>query len=924
MSAQDPTAGTPGTSDNHSHGSSSKDKTGKEDSLIDFGDQAADVPSHEHKADAAEQGHSEMLKEKQAANDSRAPSGYLNTHASTAGKIKPIALPSSNDATTQYLTAEPSTYVDPTPATPITSQPPSRTPSNAARSHVSGDSTPPKSDAEFDERRYVSEDEHEGGSQSEIQSIMEQFSEFGGGPGEEEVMSPRLEIASPMLGHPVQHPPRKSSLEPLVPTLSGQMQGLHISTSSPPAETPNNTGVEDLGPPVPPKDGVHGTPPRPKIERNMSVASPSSPVQSHRPPPPEPEPEPTQPFDFHRFLEQLRNKKADPVARYLKSFLSEFGKRQWMVHEQVKIIGDFLAFIANKMAQCEVWRDVSDAEFDNAREGMEKLVMNRLYTQTFSPAIQAPKPIPGAKPKRKGGDIPLGPGRRGQHQEDVERDDIVRQKMSIYGWVKEEHLDIPPVGDSGRRFLKLAQQEHLVSNVQYILRFRNQEKLGGEAGYYLSSLMGAVQFIENMDRTTLTITDEEFEKHVEEAVSAIAEKHAQSPPVTQQPVFNEKSGPLPGETSARPSLDGPRTSTSNDEYSGEEKAAITGLLKTIQKPLSSIGRMFSDDPGPSMDPGPSNSLLPATDPRFAPLAPKIIGPGGPTSAPDIRVQTIQIRGVLSQGLLLPLADFPEIVAKLDGIPSDKLRDISFEDILNVRKFEKPAIPLHQTSTSDAPLPEYPDFIPRPNQERVQNLTDVFSEHGTEIFEESTKMDGSSTTVFYLNDGNPLAKTVPSETRHNGVAVCSRNRILMENHPRSPPLFYATARALNLHEKLPKIGRNIALQGELCGSSIQSNFEGFPKGTHCFFLFAVYDIDEQRYLPPREVYERWAPLLGVEHVPVHGYRPLNEMGSQITDLVDRAEGRGINGRKREGIVFKREDGQFSFKAISNSYLLTHGE
>jgi hypothetical protein len=119
--------------------------------------------------------------------------------------------------------------------------------------------------------------------------------------------------------------------------------------------------------------------------------------------------------------------------------------------------------------------------------------------------------------------------------------------------------------------------------------------------------MGAVQFIENMDRTTLTITDEEFEKHVEEAVSAIAEKHAQSPPVTQQPVFNEKSGPLPGETSARPSLDGPRTSTSNDEYTGEEKAAITGLLKTIQKPLSSIGRMFSDDPGPSMDPGPSSA-----------------------------------------------------------------------------------------------------------------------------------------------------------------------------------------------------------------------------------------------------------------------------------------------------------------------------
>lgn len=33
--------------------------------------------------------------------------------------------------------------------------------------------------------------------------------------------------------------------------------------------------------------------------------------------------------------------------------------------------------------------------------------------------------------------------------------------------------------------------DHLVSNVQYILRFRNQEKLGGEAGYYLSSLVSS-------------------------------------------------------------------------------------------------------------------------------------------------------------------------------------------------------------------------------------------------------------------------------------------------------------------------------------------------------------------------------------------------------------------------------------------------
>ena len=356
------------------------------------------------------------------------------------------------------------TYLDPTPKTPLPSQPPSRSASNATSLPLlprkdAPERSPTRSDAGFDDKVSASEDERETGSRSEIQSIMDQFSE-GDGLGQEEIMSPRLEIAGPLLGGPIQHPPRKSSLEPLNASMiaaSQSLQELRLSSSAALGQPDDDN---DIGPPLPPKPGSirsFQSPGRHQEERFQSPEAPMSP-SLHRPPPPEPEPEPDLPFDFHRFLEQLRHKTADPVAKFLRSFLLEFGKKQWMVHEQVKIIGDFLAFITNKMGQCEVWREVSDAEFDNAREGMEKLVMNRLYTQTFSPAISPPQPLPSSRPRRKGAERPMGPGRRGQHQEDVERDDILAQKVSIYGWIKEEHLDIPPVGDSGRRFLVLAQQ----------------------------------------------------------------------------------------------------------------------------------------------------------------------------------------------------------------------------------------------------------------------------------------------------------------------------------------------------------------------------------------------------------------------------------------------------------------------------------
>ena len=509
----------------------------------------------------------------------------------------------------------------------------------------------------------------------EIQTIMEQFQDGTGGPGEEEIMSPRLERQQPIL----LLPPRTSSLENRDRgSLSPQTTGGSISSQpfGEYSEKPPSILTTNLS--------------KVKSDDTESVTSAKA-GSIFQPPPPSPDPEPAQSFDFHRFLEQLRHRTADPVARFLRSFLNEFGKKQWAAHEQVKIISDFLEFITKKMAQCEVWRTVSDVEFDNAREGMEKLVMNRLYSQTFSPAIPPPAGSPRklGKGSRTPTDManPHGPGRRGQHQEDVERDDVIAQKITIYGWIGEEHLDIKPITDKGRKFLTLAQQEllkinsyraprdkvicvlnackvifgflknskgdqsadafvplliytvlrakpeHLVSNVQYIWRFRNQEKLGGEAGYYMSSLMGVVTFIENLDRTNITISDEEFERNVEQAVSAIAEKnkaeeyesksHATTGPATPMQRLTEKSSISRPEVTPRNSMEPDRSSprrnvSQKSQHSHQASTdtvddfdAVTGLLKTIGKPLSTIGRIFSDD---SSAPNSNSSLRPASTP----------------------------------------------------------------------------------------------------------------------------------------------------------------------------------------------------------------------------------------------------------------------------------------------------------------------
>jgi RNA ligase (TIGR02306 family) len=269
-----------------------------------------------------------------------------------------------------------------------------------------------------------------------------------------------------------------------------------------------------------------------------------------------------------------------------------------------------------------------------------------------------------------------------------------------------------------------------------------------------------------------------------------------------------------------------------------------------------------------------------------------------------RLKTVKLRGQVSQGLLLPSTILDELgLWPLAGDPVGH----NLTNQLNIQKWEPP-IPSQLQGKMRG---NFPHFIPKTDQERCQNLRkDIFDTHKDDVYEVTTKLDGSSMTV-YVKDGE--------------VHVCSRNIDLIETEGNT---FWNTAREQNIIDTLLELssekGEEYAIQGELIGEGIQGNPEKLTG--HKFFLFDIYSITAGRYLKADERYSILDKLnmngASIEHVPIveQGLRVAQAYDS-IDELLEFAEGPSLNPQtKREGLVFKSWESDFSFKAISNSYLL----
>ena len=265
-----------------------------------------------------------------------------------------------------------------------------------------------------------------------------------------------------------------------------------------------------------------------------------------------------------------------------------------------------------------------------------------------------------------------------------------------------------------------------------------------------------------------------------------------------------------------------------------------------------------------------------------------------------RLRTMRFRGQISQGLLLPLSQFPEIPANAE-IGTD------VTELLGVRKWE-----IEERATTGGPvIGNLPYDIPHTDETRVQEEPELIQAFAGLEYYISTKMDGSSHSIGI---------------DENGFHVTGHNYEYKDDGNSS---FYELVKARGYREKMEAFAQEngltaLTIQGELCAPGIQRNRLRLSKPE--WYVFTVRENGKRVGL--NRMLEVCAAL-GMEHVPIEEVGvDLPSKYPTVEALLERADGDYPNGGKKEGIVVRPTEPVFcplisaslSMKIVSNKYLL----
>ena len=293
-----------------------------------------------------------------------------------------------------------------------------------------------------------------------------------------------------------------------------------------------------------------------------------------------------------------------------------------------------------------------------------------------------------------------------------------------------------------------------------------------------------------------------------------------------------------------------------------------------------------------------------------------------------KISTHKFRGQISQGLVMPIKDLEELDRQIHNreecVPIAYTEGSDLTEILEIEKYEPPV--------SNGPLGDLINhewYVPKTDEERIQVCAeDILPEYiksEQSDWYASVKLDGCSCTAGLFEDM---------------FLIGGRNQWY-----KGPNMYTETVRKYgDLEEKCKKYfeetGKYVVFQGELCGPGIQSNRLGLKEKE--WFIFNVFTSDTGKM----DSYTKcdligmlgMCERFGLQHVPLipfeakFDFKAEDNVDKTVENLLSYVD--GIKYRTffddaspsqiAEGAVFRMNDMSYSFKVVSNKFLLKGGE
>lgn len=366
-------------------------------------------------------------------------------------------------------------------------------------------------------------------------------------------------------------------------------------------------------------------------------------------------------------------------------------------------------------------------------------------------------------------------------------------------------------------------------------------------------------------------------------------------------------------------------------YDRVEHARVGGWWCIVQKNIFNVG-----DKALYIE---VDSRVPSNDKRFEFLEKR-----------HYKVKTLKMCKVYSQGLVMPLSDFPELkdkeihedVTKLLGItyyveednarkaksnPNEKYNRMAarYKNLakkpwfkwLMKRMWGRKLLFVFLGNAKDKPK-QFPSWIKKTDEDRIENVMWMLDDKEPYVITE--KIDGTSTTVFLDTTG-----------KKPDFGVCSRNVRQMDENQENyvsqmsdcPNVYWEMVFKYNMEDALKKIAKEYAvdrvvLQGETYGLAVQGNKYKLDERIFAAFNL-VFDGVRLGSIQAKEILDKY----DIPFVPIIEADYILPNQDEFEEFKKSADGKSMINNKclREGFVYRSQDGQKSFKNVSRKFLLS---